>query len=163
MIIAAQLVSRLALMAMLLGSVVSCSSVSKGPGGQVSKVKSYLLQPTEFIQTTDPAILFERAYRLHGTVTLAQQMERAGHYYNVWWKANDPTGPVTVRLEYRQKNTGLTVKKQEQVVTELRRKNENEFRVVGAEFTGDGPVVSWRITLLRGKEVLASQQSFLWN
>jgi hypothetical protein len=163
MIHAVHLFSRLALVVLLLSSAVSCSSVSKGPGGQITKVKPYHLQPTEQLNTIDPSILFERAHYLHGTVTLAQQLERAGHYYNIWWKVNDRSSPVTVRLEYRQKLSGLSVKTQDVQITDVRGSNQTQFSIIGADYQSNGPVTAWRITLRRGKEVLASQQSFLWN
>jgi hypothetical protein len=160
---AASLLSRIALVAMLLGSVVSCSSVSKGPGGQVSKANHYHLQPLEQLNTRDPSVLFERAHYLYGAVTLAEQLERAGHYYTFWWKVDDRSQPVTVKFEYRQKLTGLAVKVKEEQVTELSRSNRTKFQVIGPEYQTDGPVTSWQVSILRGKEVLASQQSFTWN
>jgi hypothetical protein len=163
MIHAAYLLSRFVVALLLLGSVVSCSSVSKGPGGRITKVKAYHLQPTEPLRTIDPSLLFERNHYLHGATTLAEQMERAGHYYNVWWKANDRSQPVTLRFEYRQKDSGLTVKTKDFQITEVRGSNQTKFNVIGADYQSNGAVTAWRITLRRGKEVLASQQSFLWN
>lgn len=154
---------RVSAAALALFTLASCSSVSKGPGGQVSKVKYYHLQPNERIRGQDPTILFERDYYLHGAVTLAQQMERSGHYYTVMWKATDRSQPVTVRFEYRQKNTGLKAKTLEQQVAEVGRSNTTQFQVTGAEYQADGPVSAWKVTLLRGKEELASQRSFLWD
>jgi hypothetical protein len=163
MIHAAKFLSRLTATLLLLCSIVSCSSVSKGPGGQISKVKAYHLQPTEPLRTIDPSILFERNHYLHGTVTLAEQLERAGHYYNIWWKVNDPSQPVTLRFEYRQKNTGLTIKTKDFQIADVRRSNQTKINLIGQDYQTNGPVSAWRITLRRGKEVLASQQSFLWN
>jgi hypothetical protein len=158
------LISRLLLLALLCGSLVSCSSVSKGPGGEISKVKPYHLQPLEFLRTTDPSVHFERAHYLYGAVSLAEKMERAGHYYSIFWKVDDASSPVKVRMEYRQKLTGLNVKiKEEDVAAPRRGSNRTQLQVTGAEYQTDGPVTAWRLQILRGKEVLASQQSFLWN
>ncbi len=155
--------SRLLGVALAVSAVTSCSSVSKGPGGEVTKVKYYFLQPLEVLQTQDPAIRFEREHYLHGAYTAAEQVARTGHYYTVMWKAADRTQPVTVRFEYRQANTALQVKKLEQEVTDVRGSNETPFRVVGPEFATDGRVSAWKVTLLRGKEELASQASYLWK
>jgi hypothetical protein len=149
--------------ALILFAIASCSTVSKGDGAQITKVKYYHLQPQERIRGSDPTILFERDYHLHGAVTLAQQMERAGHYYNVAWKADDRSQPVTVRFEYRQRNTGLKSKKMEQEVADLGRVNNTKFQVTGAEYQSDGPVSAWKVTLLRGKQELVAQESFLWK
>jgi hypothetical protein len=144
-------------------SLSSCSIVSKGNGAQINKVKYYHLQPQERIRGADPTILFERDYHLYGAVTLEQQLERAGHYYNVAWQAEDRSQPVTVRFEYRQRNTGLKSKKVEQEVAELGRVNNTKFQVTGTEYSSDGPVSAWKVTLLRGKEELVAQKSFMWE
>lgn len=159
--------------------MASCSTVNKGPGGQITKVKSYFLDPTIIIRTQEQVILFERQHYLHGAFTAADQLARTGHYYTVMWKADDRTQPVTVRLEYRQANTALQVKVKEQVVTDVRKRNETHFQVIGTDYqepvavdavrsgtgktTAGGRVTAWRISLLRGKEELASQESYLWK
>ena len=144
-------------------AVSACSSVSKGPGGEIAKVKYYFLDPQLIVRTEDPTILFERQHYLHGAYTAAEQIARTGHYYTVMWKADDRTGPVTVRFEYRQANTALQVHKLEQEVTEVRRKNETAFHVIGPEYATGGRVTAWRATVLRGKEELVSQDSYLWK
>lgn len=115
------------------------------------------------MSTIDPAVQFERDYHLFGAVTKADVTERYGHYYTIFWKADDRSQPVTVRFEYRQANTGLETKVLEQEVTEVHRSNRSNFQVVGGEYNASGRVTSWRVTLLRGKEELVSQQSYLWN
>lgn len=150
--------------ALLMAMAISaCSTVNKGPGGEITKVHYYHLDPLKLLRTEDPAILFEREYHLWGAYTAAQQTERTGNYYAVRWKAADPSGPLTVRLEYRQANSGLEVKKQEQEVTDIGRSNLTRFNVTGPEYQKDGPVSAWKVTVLRGKEELASQASYLWN
>lgn len=143
--------------------VASCTSVSKGPGGQISKVKYYHLHPGIPVSTIDPAVQFERDYLLYGAVTKAQVRERFGHYYTIFWKATDRSQPVKVRFEYRQANTGLEAHVQEVEVTDLHRTNSSKFFVVGNEYNTSGRVTAWRVSLLRGEEELASQQSYLWN
>ena len=101
--------SRLLGAALAVFLVASCNSVSKGPGGEITKVKYYYLQPLEIIHSQDPAILFERQHYLFGAYTAAEQIARTGHYYTVMWKADDRTGPLTVRFEYRQANRALKV------------------------------------------------------
>ncbi|MBB5036019.1 hypothetical protein [Prosthecobacter dejongeii] len=141
----------------------SCSSVSVGTGGQISKVKYYHLAPGNPVSTIDPAVQFERDYHLFGAVTRAEVTDRFGHYYTIFWKVNDRTQPVTVRFEYRQANTGLDAKVLEEEISDVRRSNRSKFQVSGSEYNTSGRVTAWKVTILRGKEELASQQSYLWN
>ncbi len=158
-----RLITRLGCIAVCAAAIASCSSTSKGNGGAITKVKPYHLQPLERPRGIDPAINFERSYRLYGAVTLADQLEKAGHYYTVSWKADDRTQPVTVRFEYRQRDIGLTVKVRETQVDTVKGSNVSEFSIIGTDYSTDGPITAWRASLVRGKELLASAESFLWN
>jgi hypothetical protein len=144
-------------------NLASCNTIPAGPGGAITKVKSYKLDPAQRLNTTNPMISFERQNRLYGTVSRADQMQRAGQYYTIFWKATDRTQPVTLRLEYRQRNTGLTVHKIDSEVTNVRGSNVTEFQVTGDAYTTDGPVTAYRVVLVRGKTELASADSFLWK
>lgn len=144
-------------------SLVSCSSATKGPGGTISKVKPYFLDPLVILRTPDPAILFEREHYLRGAYTAAEQQKRSGSYYTIMWKVTDRSQPVKVRFEYRQANTSLKVMTLEQEVADVRRSNMTKFQVIGDEYTTGGRVSAWRVTLLRGTEELATQQSYLWK
>ena len=157
------LAKRLLPLALAALAATSCTITATGPGGEIAKVKYYNLQPTQVLKTPDPTILFERQHYLYGAFTAAEQIKRTGNYFTVMWRAQDRTQPVTVRFEYRQEKTALDVKKQEQEVTEIRRNNVTEFRVVGKDFEDGGRVTAWRVTLLRGKEELVSQNSYLWK
>ncbi|MDZ4289114.1 MAG: hypothetical protein U0984_14200 [Prosthecobacter sp.] len=154
---------RLSVLAFLILALSSCSSVSIGPGGRISKVTYYHLIPGKPVMTKDPAIQFERDYLLYGAVTKEEIMDRGGHYYTIFWKADDRTQPVTVRFEYRQANSGLTPTVIEEEVSNVRRNNTSKFQVTGDSYNSHGRVTAWRVSLRRGKEELASQESFLWN
>ncbi len=154
---------RLLLPVLVAVSLNSCSSASKGPGGTISKVKQFHLIPTERLRTADRSISFERQYLLRGAVTAAEQRERAGQYYAVLWKAHDRSQPVTVKFQYRQANSGLETVSQEETVTDVRRSNWTKFQVTGPDYHSLGRVTSWKLTLERDGQVLASQQSYLWE
>ncbi|MHB1080571.1 MAG: hypothetical protein ACYC67_14300 [Prosthecobacter sp.] len=154
---------RLGCLAILAFALSACSSTSKGPGGQISKVKYYHLMPFFTPQTTNPTILFERQHFIYGAVTKKEIVDRFGHYYAFFWKTHERTGPVTVKFEYLQSKSGLTKHVQEQVIDDIHRSNVSKFQVVGQEYQKSGRVIAWRISLLRGKEELVSQQSALWN
>lgn len=144
-------------------TLLSCSSASVGNGARISRVKYYHLVPGKPISTQDPALIFERQHYLYGAVTKAEMLGRSGHYYTVFWKVDDRAEPVTVRFEYRQANNGLTTKIYEQQVDDVRRSNTSRFQVTGDEYNTGGRVTAWRVTLLRGKEELVSQRSYMWN
>ncbi len=154
---------RLLGMALLVTTLMSCSSASVGPGGRISKVKYYHLIPEMAVNSQDPAIEFERNYHLYGAIRWSDVMNRGGHYYDIFWKVDDRTQPVTVRFEYRQANLGLTSKTMEQEVTDVRRSNVTKFRVLGSDYRRDGRITAWKVSLVRGREVLAAHESYLWN
>ncbi len=164
MAFALRLLPRLLLPALAAASLLSsCSSASKSSGGTISKVKQFHLIPTERTRAKDRSLSFERQYLLHGAVTAAEQRERAGNYYAFHWKVADRSQPVTVKLQYRQAESGLEIATMEQVITEVRRSNWTKFQVTGADYHSRGRVTSWKLTLERGGEILASQQSYLWE
>lgn len=154
---------RLGCLAILALILPACSSAVQGPGGRITKVKYYHLMPNFQPRSMDPPILFERQHHLFGAVTKEQILDRFGHYYTVFWKADDRSGPLTVRFEYQQAKSGLTKRVQEQIVDDIRRTNLSKFQVTGEEYDKSGRVVAWRVSVLRGKEELVSQQSALWN
>jgi hypothetical protein len=154
---------RFLLAALTVSLLAACSSVSVGPGGQITKVNYYHLYPGVVTRTLDTAVAFERDYHLYGAVTKAEMVERQGNYFTIFWSVNDRTQPVRLVFEYRQANTGLEVKTFEQEIESPRRKNVSHFQVTGSSYHTDGRVSGWRIRLMRGEEELASQQSYLWK
>ena len=149
----------LLLAALALGA---CSSSVEGPGGKITKVKYYHLQPAVPAITQVQAVNFEREHYLYGAVTAEEIRNRFGHYYTIFWKLDDRTGPVTVRFDYRMANSGLKAFSKEIVVDDIRRSNITKFEVNGEEYQKNGRVTMWKVSVLRGKEELVSQQSFLW-
>ncbi len=154
---------RLLLAALTLSLLAACTSVSMGSGGRITKVNYYHLGPGVVTRTLDPAVAFERDYHLYGAVTKAETVDRQGHYYTIFWRADDRTQPVRLVFEYRQANTGLEIKSQELTNEAPGRRNVSHFQVTGSSYHGDGRITAWRVRLLRGEQELASQQSYLWN
>lgn len=141
----------------------ACSSSVTGPGGTISKVKYFHLMPGDIPQTQQRAITFEREHLFYGAVTAQEIMDRFGHYFTIFWKLDDRSGPVTVRFQYRLTKTGLKDFAKEQVVDDIRRSNITRFEVTGDEYRDNGRITMWRVSVLRGKEELVSQQSYLWQ
>ncbi len=154
---------RLTTLVLTVTTLVSCSSTTVGNGASISKVKYYHLVPDKPIISMEPALNFERDYLLYGATTKAEVMNRGGHYYTIFWKAQDRTQPVTVRFEYRQANSGLSNKALQEEVTELGMSNTAHFQVTGDEYNKDGRVTAWRVSVMRGNDELVSKASFLWN
>lgn len=154
---------RLLLAALTVSLLAACTSVSVGPGGRITKVNYYHLNPGVVTRTLDPAVAFERDYHLYGAVTKAETVDRQGHYYTIFWRVDDRSQPVRLVFDYRQANTGLEVRSQELEVETPRRKNVSHFQVTGGSYHTQGRVTGWRVRLMRGDEELASQQSYLWN
>lgn len=131
---------------------------------EFTKVNYFHLTADQSDQTAlDPMIRFERKYLLRGAVTLKDQESRYGSYYTLMWKVADRSLPVTVRFEYRQQKTAGKVSVRESEVTEVKRKNLTKFAMTGDDFESNGRVVAWRASLVRGDEVLARTESFLWD
>ncbi len=155
---------RLGCLVAAFGILTSCSSVSKGPGGEVTKVKIFQADTERRYQpTTDRAIRFEQERIMYGAISRAERERRNGVYYTVFWKANDMTRPVTLRFEYRKQRTGLKVHTKEEQITDVKKKNVTHLEVIGTEFKDDGAPTAWRVTLLQGKEEVAHADSFLWK
>ena len=147
---------------LLLAAVLGLSACST-PGDSISKVKILRLDPAQRVIAGDPAIDFERRYRLHGAITAQEVMERKGNYYTVEWSISDRSQPVLLKMEYRQALDPVKVQVIEQTIDRPGRSNTAEFQITGPAFAKGGKVIAWRILLLRGKQVLATRQSFLWE
>ena len=145
-------------------NLASCiTSIPAGPGGAITKVKTYKLDPTQRVRVSNPMINFERQNRLYGAVTRAETIARSGQYYSIFWEVTDRSQPVTVKLEYRQRDTGMTVHKIETEVADVGGSNMTEFQVTGDAYNTNGPVTAFRVSVVRGKTELASADSFLWK
>lgn len=139
-------------------------SACQTTGDTVSKVKIYRLDPAaQRVMAGDPAIDFERRYRLHGALTAEEVAERHGNYYTIFWSVADRSAPVTVRFEYRQTKTGSRVQVIDQTVDRPGATNTTEVQITGAPYTEGGKVLAWRVSLMRGKETLATRESYLWQ
>ncbi|HSJ02565.1 MAG: hypothetical protein ACAI34_04185 [Verrucomicrobium sp.] len=144
--------------------LASCSTASVGNGATITKVNPYHLTDVNArVVAADPSIQFEKDSILHGAISMTERVARQGDYFTIFWKVEDRSQPVVVRLEYRQKNSGLTIKKLEQEVTEVGRNNVTKFSLIGDDYISNAHVTSWRASILRGNQVLTSYNSYLWE
>ena len=109
-----------------------------------------------------PMIDFERERLQFGTVTASERAGKEGHYLNFWWKARRPAN-VTVRLEYRQQNTGARVHVREIDVPNARGTVETKFQITGDDYHKNGRIIAWRALLIENGKVVAQTRSFLWK
>lgn len=110
----------------------------------------------------EASLNFERSYRMYGAVTALDQRQRAGQYFDFFWRAKRPSD-VTVRFEYKQEKLRAFVQAKEQGYQNARGTNRSEFRVVGDEYFDDGQVLAWRCLLIEHGRIVAEKRSFLWD
>lgn len=106
----------------------------------------------------------EQLYRLRGSVTTADRLAKLGQYYTVQWRnINDAPAPLSVIMDYEQSATGA---KRLQMVRHLpagEDTGEVEFHINGVNFQRNGRVLSWRIRLMSGDQVVDEKRSYLWR
>ena len=136
----------------------SCSSSRHG----VTKVKAFHLVDGNQLTAADPAIPFEYKHYMHGAVSGEERRAREGHYYTVMWRVNQ-SGPVTLRFEYRQGNTGSDVMTKEVQGGEGKTRGTTDFHVTGEEYATGGKVTAWRVSVLQNGALVDTSQSFLWE
>lgn len=141
---------------------------------QFRKTKLFLLSETppktrrsNFSSAQNPGIAevsmnFERAYRMHGAITAADQRQRFGNYFDFFWRAKRPAN-VTVRLEYRQEKLRSFVQARELTYPNAKGSQKTEFAVIGDDYFNDGRVISWRCLLIENGRVVAENRSYLWE
>jgi len=110
----------------------------------------------------DASITFERQYRLFGAVTLLDQLQRFGDYFDFFWRAKRPAD-ITVRLEYRQEKLHEHVQAQEISYPNVRGTHKTEFKVIGDDYFDDGRVISWRCLLIENGRIVAENRSYMWE
>jgi hypothetical protein len=139
--------------------LVSCASSKDA----ITKVNYYKFSGKKGVVSADPAISFEQKYYLYGAVSNEEIEAREGTYYRVRWTVIDRTQPVKLVLKYRQAKTGSTIYTQEVTPDRIKSKNTTELSVIGEDYKTKGHVTAWKISLVRGKDELASHQSYLWD
>ena len=143
--------------------ISSCATKSGSGPASISKVNTYHLRPGMDLQTDDRMIRFEYSHRTYGAISSEDYAARYGNYYTVFWKNENKGANLTLRLEYTQANTGSEVKTLEIPISNAGRRGTSEFQIIGENYATNGPVNSWKVTLLQGDQVIAEDKSFLWK
>jgi hypothetical protein len=91
---------------------------------------------------------------------------RSGIVYAVQWKSKgSAAGPLMLRVELRGVVQGDQPKRmtlEQSVTARSRFSHWTRLTLGGEEYKTFGEVTAWRVSLWEGKEMLGSQQSFLW-
>lgn len=105
---------------------------------------------------------FERSYRMHGAITIADKNQRYGNYFDFFWRAKRPAN-VTVRLEYRQEKLRAFLQAREISYQNAKGNYKTEFAIIGDDYLQDGRVTAWRCLLIENGRIVAENRSFLWE
>jgi hypothetical protein len=128
-------------------------------------VKQFLLRDQDRKGSDEPMVRMEKERRLRGAVSMAERKERLGQYYTVLWSDRDGvgTGEVEVIFEYQQGATASLVKHMTKNFKASDESGKAEFAVIGENYFKNGKVLAWKATVRRGKQVVATRQSYLWQ
>lgn len=149
---------RFSLLAALL--LASCAGPEK-----TLVVRQFQLRDQEVKDYDEPSVRMEKLRHLHGAVSMAERREKLGQYYTMLW--SDPgaagQGEVEVIFEYQQGRTASLVKRMVKKFPASDAQGKAEFAVIGQNYFKDGRVITWKATLKRGRRVLDTKQSYLWQ
>ncbi|MEY2479612.1 MAG: hypothetical protein QOI04_539 [Verrucomicrobiota bacterium] len=136
------------------GATPGAKGGTAGAGEKTSKSK--------YAKGQDASIQFERKYRLFGAVTLLDQRQRVGNYFDFFWRTKRPAN-LTVRLEYRQEKLHSLVQAKELYYPNAKGNMKSEFTVIGDDYFDDGAVMAWRCLLIEDGRIVAMKRSYLWE
>ncbi len=131
---------------------------------EILHVDVFHLKSTNLESTRVGMVRGEQRKRLYGAVTEQQQLERIGLYYTALW--NDPNlaqESGMLKFEYLQHITGAKVQVLEYTIPTGQVKGSVDFSIIGSNYIHKGRVLAWRLTYKRDGEVIASEQSYLWE
>ena len=132
---------------------------------EVRKSTVFVLDPngtTKKKMGQHPVQVFEAERRYYGAINRFERRLREGCYHTFQWWSKERSD-VTVRFEYRQERLGSHVLAQEVRYEGAKGAVTTEFSVLGDDFHEDGPVVAWRLLIVRDGRVVGLKQSFLWD
>ena len=140
-----------------------CACASSEPEVDVSV---YKLKNTQLAKVDAPVVRAEQQKRLRGAVSEVEKRERLGEYFTVEWnrgKAFSSEEGAKVVFLYRQAGTASQVFRLEKKYPASQRRGVTEFSIVGEAYNQRGRVLNWRSELYSGDQLLAHEQSYLWQ
>ena len=130
------------------------------------EVSVYHLKDTKIYNREAPLVRAEQQKRLRGAVSNVERNARKGEYFTVDWDQGQGVAlgdTVKVVLLYRQAATASEVYKMEREYPIAKRKGVTDFSLTGDEYKKNGRVLNWRSELYSGDQLLAYEQSYLWQ
>lgn len=128
-------------------------------------VKQFQLRDQTTSRSDEPMVKMEKLRRLHGSVSMAERAQKLGQYYTLVWNDEEGVGQGDVELvfQYRQGASGSRIKRKVNIFPSGESEGKVEFSVTGDDYEKNGRVLAWKATLQRGKRVIATRQSYLWQ
>lgn len=128
-------------------------------------VKQFQLRDQVTNSSDEPLVKMEKERRLHGAVSMAERRNKLGQYYALIWNdsAGAGQGEVEVIFQYQQGASASLVKRMVHGFPAVDAKGTAEFAIIGDDYFKNGKVLAWKATLLRGKRVIGTRQSYLWQ
>ena len=138
--------------------------VSCGGPGEVLEVKVFHLKEVDPKTGENEVVRGEQLKRLYGAVSPEERRDRLGQYYTMHWDgpAGRESEPVRLVFEYRQAATGSKILKMEQSYPASAR-GTGEFHVNGPAYQKGGRVLSWRVRMYRGGDLVDTKRSYMWQ
>lgn len=138
--------------------------VSCGGPREVLEVKEFHLRSIEMGVNESEVVRGEKLKRLYGAVSAEQRRDRLGEYFTLQW--NGPAGregePVRLVFDYRQAASASKVLTMEQELPGTA-SGTAEFHVTGPAYQQGGRVLSWRVRMFRGGDLVETRRSYMWN
>lgn len=125
-------------------------------------VKTHTIRDQETITGDDVMVHHEKIRRLYGAISMEERAQRLGQYYTVLWKA-EAGADKEILFEYQQAKSGSEVKQMRRVLDAGSASGKVEFSIIGDNYYENGRVLTWKISLISGGEVIATEQSYLWE
>lgn len=110
-------------------------------------------------------VRMEKERHLRGAVSMAERRGRLGQYYTLVWHDPEGAGQGAVKLifEYQQGASGSRVKRMVRDFPAADTEGMSEFAVIGDDYFDNGKVLAWKASFQRGKRVISTRQSYLWQ
>ncbi len=126
-------------------------------------VKEFQLRDQIQNSVEEPMVRMEKSRRLRGAVSMEERRGRLGQYYTMTWNDTTNQGEVSVIFQYQQGATASLVKRMVRNFPASATSGKAEFAIIGDDYFKNGRVLAWKATLQRGKVIIATRQSYLWQ
>lgn len=149
------------------GLVIGLCSCSHPQQSEIVNIVDLPLKSTRLpsLDWANAPLRAQAQYILYGANSETEKQERLGDYYFVTWYDAAPEKAVKLLMSYTQSATGSKVLQRELVFDKGREKvgeRKAYFFFKGAERAKRGDILSWRMSLYEGRQLIDSKQSYLW-